>query len=149
KLGGASVAADGSWSPTYLETLTAEVSGGVFDGEFKTTLRARTAVLLSLGNSTLTIAPASGDNPRVTPGSYATVSGQALAMVSASSVNPVPKLAGITGTITDVNKITRPLGLIATSPSWVTFQVPSDVAIGPATVRFGASRGVVTIASGN
>jgi len=139
-LGGASVAADGSWLPAQLENLSP--SGGAF----LTTVRATSAVLIGFGNGSMVVANAAGGQPEIAPNSYASAYGQALGMVAAQS-SSAQSLAGVTATITDSAASTRTLTLTYAGASQVNFLVPAGTATGTAKVNIGALSGTVTVSA--
>ena len=142
-LGGAPVAADGTWLPAQLET------GAVTAGVYGATVPAASAVLVSFGKGAVAIGNSAGGAAAIAPNSIASAYGQALGLVPGQSpVNaPLPNLAGVSGTLTDAAGAAWPLSLFYAGPSQVNFLVPAGVATGQATVRFGAGSGTIQVSA--
>ncbi len=141
KVGGASVAAGGTWLPSQLQ------SAALANGAYTATVSSGSALLVSFGNGTLAVENAAGGQPAIAPNSLASAYGEALGMAAASSAAPVQNLAGVAATITDSSGSTQPLPITYAAPSQVNFLVPAGVAAGPAKVQIGAVSGAVTVAA--
>jgi len=141
-LGGASVAADGTWAPGTFETVKG--SSGVFN----LTVPAGSAAVVGFGAAGLGIGnTASGQTP-VAPVSMASLYGTNLGFLTRStpSVDLPATLGAVSGTITDSAGVSQSLPLIYVSPSQVNFVVPQGTASGAATVMFGGASGTVQVA---
>ncbi len=143
-LGGASVAADGTWTPQAAETVNG--SGGTFN----LTVPAGTAAAVGFGNAKLGIGNTAGGKTLVAPGSMASIYGNNLAFVARStpSINLPTTLGGVSATVTDPAGVSRAAPLIYVSPSQVNFLVPQGTAAGAATVTvtLGGASGTVQVA---
>lgn len=142
-LGGASVAADGTWTPTTFEKVTG--SGGTFN----LTVPAGSAAVVGFGGTTLGIGNTAGGKTQVAPVSMASLYGTNLGFLTRStpSTDLPATLGGVSASITDAAGVTQPLPLIYVSPSQVNFLVPSGTAAGTATVKIGAASGTVQVSS--
>lgn len=141
-LGGASVAADGSWSPNTLETVPG--SGGVF----ALTVPVGSAAIVGFGATSLGIGNSASGKSAVAPLSMASAYGNNLGFVARSTptVNLPTSLAGVSATIQDAAGVSRALPLIYVSPSQVNFVVPQGVAAGMAKVTIGGAGGTIQVA---
>jgi uncharacterized protein (TIGR03437 family) len=139
-LGGAAVAADGSWLPAQLE------SAAVINGAYTTTVKAASALLVSFGSGNMAIANAAGGQAEIAPNSFASAYGQALGMASSDGA-AAQGLAGVTATLTDATGTTYPLTLSYAGLAQFNFLVPAGTATGTATVKAGAVSGTVSVSS--
>jgi uncharacterized protein (TIGR03437 family) len=141
-LGGASVAADGTWAPLQIETAVSK------SGFFPVVVPAGGAVVVSFGNGKLGIGNTASGGSTVAPNSMASVYGQNLGFVtrSAPSTNLAATLAAVSVSVTDSTGETRPAQLIYVSPSQVNIVIPDGTAPGTASVYAGDSSGTVQVA---
>jgi uncharacterized protein (TIGR03437 family) len=141
-LGGAAVAADGSWAPSAVETV--KNSGGVFN----LTVPAGSASVVGFGGTSLGIGNTAGGKQIVAPGSMASLYGTNLGFLARSTptVDLPSTLGGVTATVTDAAGVSRSAPLIYVSSGQVNVLVPPDTAPGTATVTVGAASGTVQVA---
>ncbi|MDR3698403.1 MAG: glycosyl hydrolase family protein [Candidatus Sulfopaludibacter sp.] len=141
-LAGASVAADGTWTPQAPETV--QGSGGTFN----LTVPAGTAAVVGFGGTKLGIGNTAGGNTLVAPVSMASAYGTGLGFFARSTptVSLPTTLAGVSATVVDAAGVSRAAPLIYVSPSQVNFQVPDGTAPGTATVTLGGASGTVQVA---
>jgi uncharacterized protein (TIGR03437 family) len=94
------------------------------------------AVSLRIDNGLVLLSAASLKPGPIAPDSMVTVFGGQLATGAQSATqNPLPAtLGGCTVTITDANGVPRPAGLYYVSPNQINFEVPTDTAVGSATI---------------
>jgi uncharacterized protein (TIGR03437 family) len=145
-LGGAAVAADGTWSPAQLETVSATFLFS--SGTYSLAVPSGSAVLVGFGGATaLGIANTAGGKPQVAANSLAAAYGQNLGFVARNAPSvPLPNtLAGVQATVTDAAGVARPAPLIYVSPSQVNFEVPNGTASGLATVDIAGAGGTVQV----
>ena len=141
-LGGAEVAADGTWSPAEIETLSASA------GVYSIGVPSGSAVVVGFGGTAaLGIGNSAGGKPQVAADSLAAAYGQNLGFVarSAPSVNLPLTLSGIQATVTDATGVARPAPLMYVSPSQVNFEIPDGTASGLATVNIAGASGTVQV----
>ena len=129
-LGGASVASDGSWAPTQIESVAGQ--SGVFD----VNVPAGGAVVVAFGNGKLGIGNTAGGGSTVAPVSMASLYGQNLGFVTRSTptTNLPSSLANVSVTVTDSAGASRPAQLIYAAPSQINIVMPAGVAPGNAAV---------------
>ena len=142
-LGGAAVAADGTWSPAQVQSLAPSA------GAYSIALPAGNAVLLGFGGGSLGIGNSAGGQSLAAPNSMASAYGQNLAFAARGTptVNLPTSLAGSTVTVTDSAGVSRSAPLIYVSPAQVNFLVPAGTAPGTATITTAAATGTLPIAS--
>ncbi len=142
-LGGSSVAADGTWSPTQIESPAQQ------SGVFTVNVAASSAVVVEFGNGKIGIGNTAGGGSTVAPTSMASLYGQNLGFVTRSTptVNLPTTLAAVTANVTDATGASRPAPLIFVSPSQVNLLVPDGTAPGAATVTVGNAKGTVQVAN--
>lgn len=140
-LGGASVAADGTWSPAQLEQPIGK------SGVFTVDAPPASAVVVSFGNGKLGIGNTAGGQAVVAPNSMASVYGQGLgfAVRSTPSTALPTTLAAVSATVTDSTGASRQAPLIYVSPSQINLLVPDGTAPGTATVATGGASGKVQV----
>jgi uncharacterized protein (TIGR03437 family) len=140
-LGGAPVAADGTWSPAALETMSPSA------GVYSVSVPSGSAVVAGFGGASLGIANSAGGKSQVAADSLASAYGQDLGFVARSALSPsLPTtLAGVQATVTDAAFVSRPAPLVYVSPSQVNFEIPDGTATGPATVNIGGAIGNVQV----
>jgi uncharacterized protein (TIGR03437 family) len=140
-LGGAAVAADGTWSPAELETVSAS------SGEYSVSVPTGSAVVIGFGGTALGIGNSAGGKPQVVADSLASAYGQNLGFVarSAPSVSLPKTLAGVQATVTDATGVARAVPLTYVSPSQVNFEVPDGTASGLAAVNIAGASGTVQV----
>lgn len=140
-LGGAAVAADGTWLPVALET----VSGSA--GIYAVSVPASSEVVVGFGGGGLGIGNSASGKAQVAADSLVAAYGQVLGFVarSAPSVNLPNTLAGVQATVTDAAGVARPAPLVYVSPSQVNFEIPDGTAVGTATVNVGGASGTVQV----
>ncbi len=141
-LAGASVAADGSWTPQAGETV--QGSGGTFN----LTVPAGTAAVVGFGGTKLGIGNTAGGNALVAPVSMASLYGTGLGFFvrSTPTVNLPATLGGVSAAVVDSAGVSRAAPLIYVSPTQVNFLVPDGTAPGTATVTVGGASGTVQVA---
>jgi uncharacterized protein (TIGR03437 family) len=141
-LGGASVAADGTWAPSQIDQVSSK------SGYFTVDVPAGSAVVVAFGNGKLGIGNTAGGGSLVAPTSMASIYGQNLGFVARStpSTNLPQAMAGVSANVTDATGATRPAPLIYVSPSQINFVVPDGTAPGTATVTVGDATGTVQVA---
>ena len=140
-LGGAAVAADGTWSPAEFETVRASA------GVYSISVPSGSAVVVGFGGSALGIGNSAGGKPQVAADSLASAYGQNLGFVArnAPPVSLPNTLAGVQATVTDATGVARPAPLTYVSPSQVNFEVPDGTASGLATVNIVGASGTVQV----
>jgi uncharacterized protein (TIGR03437 family) len=140
-LGGAAVAADGTWSPAQLETVSAA------DGMYSVSVPSGSAAVIGFGGSALGIGNSAGGKPQVAADSLASAYGQDLGFVARSTPSLIPQatLAGIQATLTDAAGVARPAPLLYVSPSQVNFEIPDRTAPGLASVNIAGAGGTVQV----
>ena len=141
-LGGAAVAADGSWSPADVQSLSGTA------GAYSLSVPAGTAALVGFGGGPLGIGNSAGGQLLVAPNSMASAYGKNLAFAARStpSVKLGNSLAGSTVNVTDSAGVSRPAPLIYVSPYQVNFLVPAGTAPGTATVTTAGASGSISVA---
>ena len=134
-LGGAGVAADGTWLPTTLES--ARFSGATY----ATRLPAASAILVHFGNGLLSASNGASGQDEAAPDSFVSAYGQGLAITDAAARTPAfpSTLAGVSATVTDSTGAVRPAVLSYVSPSQVNLVVPAGSATGTATLAIGGA----------
>ena len=144
-LGGAAVAADGTWSPAALETVSP--SFVIPTGAYSVTVPSGSAVVVGFGGTALEIGNSAGGKPQVAADSLASAYGQNLGFVtrSAPSASLPDTLAGVQATVTDAAGVARPAPLAYVSPSQVNFEIPDGTAAGLATVNVAGASGTVQV----
>jgi uncharacterized protein (TIGR03437 family) len=142
-LGGASVAADGTWSPAKIEQ-----AASMF-GFYPVDVPAGSAVLVSFGSGKLGVGNTAGGGTTVAPNSMASVYGQNLGFVARStpSTDLPTTIAAVSASVKDSTATVRSAPLIYVSPSQVNLVIPDGTAPGPATVYVGDSAGPVQVAT--
>lgn len=141
-LGGASVAADGTWAPA-----TAETTFTTF-GFYPVDVPPGSAVLVSFGSGKLGIGNTAGGGTTVAPNSMASVYGPNLGFVerSATSTNLPATIAAVSALVTDSTGASRSAPLIYVSPSQINLLIPAGTAAGQARIDVGDSFGTVQVA---
>jgi uncharacterized protein (TIGR03437 family) len=141
-LAGASVAADGTWTPQAGETV--QGSGGTFN----LTVPAGTAAVVGFGGTKLGIGNTAGGNTPVAPVSMTSLYGTGLGFFARSTptVDLATTLAGVSAAVVDSAGVSRAAPLIYVSPTQVNFLVPDGTAPGTATVTVGGASGTVQVA---
>jgi len=144
-LGGAAVAADGTWSPAQFETVSA--SSVLSIAMYSVTVPSGSAVVVGFGGGALGIGNSAGGKRQVAADSLASAYGQNLGFVarSAPSASLPSSLAGVQATVTDATGVARPAPLTYVSPSQVNFEVPDGTASGLATVDIAGASGTVQV----
>lgn len=142
-LGGASVAADGTWAPSQIAPVVGQ------SGVFAVSVPAGSAAVVAFGNGKVGIGNTAGGGTVVAPNSMASLYGQNLGFVARStpSTNLPASLAGVSANVTDSVNVTRPASLIYVSPSQINLVVPAGTAPGTATVTVGKASGTVQVAA--
>jgi len=141
-LGGGSVAADGTWAPSTVESVTGP--GGVFS----LTVPAASAAVIGFGTTSLGIGNTASGAQIVAPVSMASLYGTNLGFLARSTptVDLPAMLGGVTATVTDSAGVSRPAPLIYVSSGQVNIVVPEGTASGNATLTVGAAKGTVQVA---
>ncbi|MGO9230395.1 MAG: hypothetical protein ACLQKA_14485 [Bryobacteraceae bacterium] len=144
-LGGAAVAADGTWSPAQFETVNA--SSVLSIAMYSVTVPSGSAVVVGFGGTALGIGNSAGGKPQVAADSLASAYSQNLGFVarSAPSVSLPNTLAGVQATVTDATGVARPAPLSYVSPTQVNFEIPDGTAPGQATVNIAGASGTVQV----
>jgi hypothetical protein len=144
-LGGAAVAADGTWSPAELETVSAADLSST--GAYSLTVPSGSAVLVGFGGPDLRIVRSDDGRRRVTANSLVSAYGQDLGFVERGAPwGSLPEtLAGVQAKVTDAAGVTRPAPLAYVSPSQVDFRIPDGTAPGLATVSIAGASGTVRV----